>query len=110
MEIKWFYLFKDQHEMNKAIPNNTLRKASVEGKKICLINQNGTLKATADLCPHQQASLSGGRLNAYNEIICPLHSYRFDLNNGRETDQRCDDLEIHQIDVRTDGIYLGIYQ
>lgn len=110
MELNWYYLFKDLQEMQKAISHNTLRKATVDGIKVCLINQNGQLKATADLCPHQAASLSGGRLNAFNEIICPLHGYRFELNSGRETDQRCDDLEIHQIDVRPDGIYLGIYE
>ena len=33
-------------------------------------------------CPHQKADLCKAEINDQNHLICPLHAWKFDLNNG----------------------------
>ena len=109
-EIKWYKVFASEKAANLAIPINGLRKANLLGKKYCLGRNTEGFFATDDRCPHMNASMSQGRLNAFGEILCPLHDYRFNLKSGREADQKCEDLAIHRMEIRSDGVYLGILQ
>lgn len=52
-----------------------------EGKSLALFNVNGRFHAIDDSCPHQGASLCGGKLEG--EVIqCCAHGLRFNLNTG----------------------------
>jgi len=51
------------------------------GKSIALFNVEGELLAIDDSCPHQGASLCGGRLDG-RLIQCTAHGLRFDLRSG----------------------------
>ncbi|WED82925.1 DsbA family protein [Aeromonas media] len=52
-----------------------------EGKSLVLFNVDGRFHAIDDGCPHQGASLCGGRLEG--EVIqCCAHGLRFNLNTG----------------------------
>lgn len=52
-----------------------------EGKSLALFNVAGQFHAIDDSCPHQGASLCGGRLEG--EVIqCCAHGLRFDLRTG----------------------------
>lgn len=52
-----------------------------DGHSIALFNVAGQLYAIDDSCPHQGASLCGGRLDA-RTVQCPAHGLRFDLESG----------------------------
>ncbi|HEN8799255.1 Rieske 2Fe-2S domain-containing protein [Pseudomonas sp. CM25] len=52
-----------------------------EGRSIALFNVADSLYAIADSCPHQGASLCGGRLEG-RVIQCCAHGLRFDLASG----------------------------
>ena len=52
-----------------------------EDKSLALFNVDGQLYAIDDGCPHQGASLCGGRL-AGKVIQCCAHGLRFDLASG----------------------------
>lgn len=106
--IQWYKVFDDWETAKQLIATGTTRKATIEGRSICIINYGGQFSVVDDLCPHMRASLSKGKLNAFGEIICPLHEYRFSLHNGRESAHRCGDLEIHRIEAKEDGIYIGL--
>lgn len=51
------------------------------GKSLALFNVDGQLYAIDDSCPHQGASLYGGRLDG-RVIQCCAHGLRFDLASG----------------------------
>jgi len=53
----------------------------LEGKSLALFNVEGDLFAIDDGCPHQGASLCGGRLEG-RVIQCCAHGLRFDLRSG----------------------------
>lgn len=52
-----------------------------DGKSLALFNVEGDLYAIDDSCPHQGASLCGGRLDG-RVIQCCAHGLRFDLRSG----------------------------
>ncbi|PMQ10039.1 Naphthalene 1,2-dioxygenase system ferredoxin subunit [Pseudomonas sp. AD21] len=52
-----------------------------EDKSLALFNIDGELLAIDDSCPHQGASLCGGRLEG-RVIQCCAHGLRFDLRSG----------------------------
>jgi nitrite reductase/ring-hydroxylating ferredoxin subunit len=52
-----------------------------EGSSLALFNVAGQLYAIDDSCPHQGASLCGGRLEG-KVIQCCAHGLRFDLASG----------------------------
>ncbi len=43
---------------------------------------DGELVAVAGVCPHEDVALDGGWFEG-NAIVCPGHSYAFDLRTGR---------------------------
>lgn len=52
-----------------------------DGRSLALFNVEGQLYAIDDSCPHQGASLCGGRLDG-RVIQCCAHGLRFDLSSG----------------------------
>jgi len=57
-------------------------RAMVQGVPIVLVRRGGCLFAMADTCSHFGGPLSEGTLEG-NSIVCPYHSSRFDLEDGR---------------------------
>lgn len=53
----------------------------VNGVEVAVFKCNGRLCAIQNLCPHEGAALSGGVVDG-EEVICPLHAYRFHLKTG----------------------------
>lgn len=52
-----------------------------DDKSLALFNVDGQLFVIDDSCPHQGASLCGGRLDG-RVIQCCAHGLRFDLHSG----------------------------
>ncbi len=106
--IRWYKVFNNVQDAEKRIPLNSIQLIVAKGRKICLVHTQSGFKAADDFCPHLGESLSKGNINFLNEIICPLHSYRFSLINGAECHQRAPDLAIHQVKYDETGFYVGL--
>lgn len=52
------------------------------GREYCIINKDGKIYAIDNICPHQGASLALGALQG-EEVICPLHQWRFNFKTGK---------------------------
>jgi nitrite reductase/ring-hydroxylating ferredoxin subunit len=48
---------------------------------VAVFRLRGALCAVADRCPHAGGSLADGVVDG-DEVVCPLHGYRFDLKTG----------------------------
>jgi 3-phenylpropionate/trans-cinnamate dioxygenase ferredoxin subunit len=94
------------------IPFNTNNLAVIEvhAKMICLGRQGDSVFAVAYKCPHAGALLSEGWIDARGNIVCPLHGYRFNMENGRNVTGEGYRLKHWPIDNREDGIYIGFEQ
>lgn len=64
------------------VPPGRGRTVTVRGRCIALFNDGGEFLAIDDTCPHEGASLGEGLLHE-GRVICPLHSWVFDLRSGR---------------------------
>ncbi len=87
---------------------NDLCIQEVSGKKITLARHNGQIFACAHKCPHASGILADGHINAAGQLTCPLHRYRFDLKNGRNTSGEGYFLPVYPVEIREDGIYVGL--
>lgn len=65
------------------IPVGEGRAYVVDGRTIAVFRQrDGRLFATDNACPHRGGPLADGIVGA-GKVICPLHSWAFDLESGR---------------------------
>ena len=60
-----------------------LKLAEIAGKTITLAQWNGRQFAFAKKCPHAGGVLANGYIDAQGCITCPLHHYKFNMENGR---------------------------
>jgi nitrite reductase/ring-hydroxylating ferredoxin subunit len=87
---------------------NGTTEIQVEGKSICLIVYKEQLHGCAAKCPHAGGRLADGYADALGNIVCPLHRYKFSLQNGRNTSGEGYFLKTYPVEQREDGLYLGM--
>ena len=83
---------KTKHNLGPAsqIPPGEGREYHVEGRRIAVFHaRNGQLYATQALCPHREGPLVDGLLGG-STLLCPLHSWKFELASGKAIMGDCD--------------------
>lgn len=80
-----FKLFDSIEEMIKALENKKPRLVRAGNKNVCVVMLDHELIAFENECPHMGESLHNGVINHLNEIVCPLHFYRFNMKTGEST-------------------------
>ncbi|MEO1256340.1 MAG: Rieske (2Fe-2S) protein [Bacteroidota bacterium] len=99
-------IFDSVFEAKAVLSNNDPKLVRVDDKEICVIRKNDHIYAFENSCPHMGERLHLGNTNYLDEIICPLHTYRFSMKTGIETNQRCGDLKLYQILQKENGVFL----
>lgn len=66
------------------VAEGSLQRVDVEGVPVLLARVNGRVHALSDVCTHLGCSLADGSLEG-EEIVCPCHSSRFSVIDGRVT-------------------------
>jgi nitrite reductase/ring-hydroxylating ferredoxin subunit/uncharacterized membrane protein len=67
------------------LPENTPTRAMYQGTPILLVRRGVRLFAIAETCSHFSGPLAEGKLEG-DSIVCPYHSSRFALEDGRVLD------------------------
>lgn len=106
--MNWIKIFASEVEARNRIHEGKPQLLVVNGKRICLLLFKGEFHAVQDGCTHSGASLSQGHLNYLGEIICPLHSYQFDIRSGTECQSRSRDLETFPIKIDESGFFIAL--
>ena len=88
--------------------SNGLAELTVAGKIFCIAIQNNILYACTQKCPHAGGVLADGYLDATGNIVCPLHRYKFSLQNGRNISGEGYYLKTFPVEVRAEGVFVGI--
>lgn len=75
----------------------------VAGREIAVFRARGTdeVHATQARCPHKAGLLADGIVGD-GKVICPLHSYKFDLATGTPLGNTCRSLTTYRTEVTTD--------
>lgn len=87
---------------------NNLVQLIAGGKKVCLARHDDKLFACIAQCPHASGILADGFIDALGNIVCPLHRYKYDLKNGRNVSGEGYQLKTYPVELRVDGVYVGI--
>lgn len=106
--MKWYRLFEGQAQLDRALGSEARRMLRLGERRICLVKNEGRYHAFDNLCPHNKHSLLEGNINYLDEVVCPLHGYRYSLKDGLECEGRSSSLAVHQVEIRSDGIFLGV--
>jgi nitrite reductase/ring-hydroxylating ferredoxin subunit len=106
--MEWLKVFSDKQEALQRLQNNKPQLVIANGQRICLVNRNGSFFAVQDSCTHSGESLSKGSVNYLGEIVCPLHSYCFNLQSGQELSSRSRDLKTFPLKIDDSGFFIGI--
>ena len=64
------------------VPRGSGRTVRAGEIALALFNEDGEFFAIDDTCPHQGASLGEGLLHE-GRVICPWHSWVFEIRTGR---------------------------
>lgn len=99
---------KADTQLFSMLQENILQEIVLADKRIGLVKRGNELFAFAATCPHASASLCDGWMDAQGRIVCPLHKYRFDPSNGRNTSGEGYKLKTYPVEIREDYIYIGI--
>ena len=105
-DIKWYKIADHINMLD--IQSNNMCIAEANGKKITIAKQNNSLFAFAHKCPHASGIMAEGFINALGNVVCPLHRYTFNMQNGRNTSGEGYYLKTYHIEERADGVYIGI--
>ena len=101
-------IFESKLKATEALTVNKPFLVSINGVKICIVKSQLGLSAFKNNCPHAGASLSDGHINSSNEIVCPLHGYRFSLLDGREKSGNSCELYMYGLELTDEGLFLNI--
>lgn len=78
------------------------------GRRIAVVNLDGTLYAVSNVCPHVSLPLGGGYVSG-DTIVCPFHGSAFRLVTGEciEGPAAGDSLEAYEIRVEDDDVLVA---
>lgn len=102
----WYKIAESETEIQWQ--NNGMCVMEVGGKKISLGRYNESIYAFAYKCPHASGIMADGFIDAAGQVVCPLHRYRFNIKNGRNTSGEGYYLKTYPLEKREDGLYLAL--
>lgn len=98
--MKWF-----------AVPISSLARADVQlinlnGKKLTLVINQGKYYVFNNKCPHAGGDLTQGWCKE-GFLICPVHRYAYNLENGRGAKGQGDNLKNYQVKLIDGNLMVG---
>lgn len=105
-EYTWYKVADYLLELDFA--DNNIAVAEVKGKKICIARFGEKVFAFAYKCPHAGGILAQGYIDALGNVVCPLHRYKYDMNNGRNTSGEGYYLKHWPVEIRDEAVYVGM--
>ena len=106
-KYEWHKIASEESELNFGL--NNLLQVNIAGKTICVARgKNNLLYACASKCPHAGGIIADGFIDVLNNVVCPLHRYKYNLQNGRNVSGEGYYLKTYPLVQRDDGIYIGI--
>ena len=96
------------HINDQSFSSNNIAVTDLKGKKICIGFFQEKYFAFAYKCPHAGGIMADGFIDALGNVVCPLHRYKYSMQNGRNTSGEGYYLKHWPLELREDGVYVGI--
>jgi nitrite reductase/ring-hydroxylating ferredoxin subunit len=105
-EIDWYKIAANEAEINWQ--GNNMCVITIQGKTVTLARFNDHFYAFAHKCPHASGIMADGFIDALGNVVCPLHRYKFSMQNGRNISGEGFYLKTYLLEEKEDGIYVGL--
>ena len=105
-KYKWHKIAESANELLAG--EKRICVTDINGKKICVAEFEGQWYGFSYKCPHASGIMADGHIDAMGNVVCPVHRYKFSLRNGRNTSGEGFYLKTYPVELREDGIYLGM--
>lgn len=102
----WHKIADNINEIDFA--DNNIAVVEVQGKKICIGKFEDGAFAFSYKCPHAGGIFADGHIDAVSNLICPLHRYKYNMQNGRNVSGEGYYLKNWPVELREDGVYAGM--
>jgi nitrite reductase/ring-hydroxylating ferredoxin subunit len=102
----WYKVAEHISEIDFA--GNSIAAIEVKGKRMCIGKFKEEVFAFAYACPHAGGILAEGFIDALGNVVCPVHRYKYDMKNGRNVTGEGYYLKNWPVEIRSDGVYIGI--
>jgi nitrite reductase/ring-hydroxylating ferredoxin subunit len=91
------------------VPAGQMRGFAVEGLllPVLVANLGDRFAASVSICPHEDVSLLDGNLEG-GRVICPGHSYEFDLATGRCQHDAALRLRRFPVTIEGDDVFIDV--
>jgi nitrite reductase/ring-hydroxylating ferredoxin subunit len=87
------------------IPEDSMKLVNVVGRSILLARHNGGIYGVSNKCPHMGCLLSNGKLKEFS-LVCPCHSWQFDIRNGQYRDNKSLTLMTYECKIQDGKIFV----
>ena len=88
--------------------SGSMKKVSVSGENVLVVNVDGKLFAIGDTCTHRGCSLDEGELEG-NIVTCPCHGGQFDVTNGKVVGPPpSEDEPPYEVEIRGTDVLVGM--
>lgn len=105
--VKWYKAAESIEEITQRGSRNIM-EVVIASRHLLLVYTNDQLYCCTAKCPHAGGNLARGFTDAKNNIVCPLHKYRFQLSNGYNSSGEGYHLKTYRVMVNDDGVFVGI--
>jgi nitrite reductase/ring-hydroxylating ferredoxin subunit len=87
------------------IPVGAIREFQVDGTTLAISNVGGKFHAIDNTCLHRGGPLAQGQLNG-NVVTCPWHNWKYDVTNGKVTQNQAVGVACFAVEVRGEDIWV----
>ena len=102
VRLTWYKaLTKDE------LPEGRVKTVTLGTQSLCMTHHEGEYAALCNACPHQGGPLGEGTIEN-GMLRCPWHGWDFDPTTGKPPGGYDDGVPTYAVDVRDDGVYVGI--
>lgn len=105
-KISWHRIADHINELD--FSSNNIAVIELKGKKICIGRFQERFFAFAYKCPHAGGILADGYIDALGNIVCPVHRYKYNMENGRNSSGEGYYLKHWPLQLRENGVYIGM--
>ena len=106
-KYKWFKIAASRDELY-LVPAGKIFSLQVNSKNVCVTLFDEKLFAFAAKCPHAGGFFEDGYIDAVGNVVCPVHRYKFNMSNGRNSSGEGYYLKTYPVEERPEGVYLGM--
>ena len=92
---------------SEAVVEGKGHAVEVEGLRVALFRHGGRVRALLGRCPHANGPLGRGWVEE-GEAVCPLHRWRFRLDDGRCTTVRGESVHAFRCEEREGRVWVEV--